>query len=135
MNSISFSEVFKWNYNDKDLSIINLLNFTSFQHIQNKVPTTSFEKQNSTKIVTSFNLTSHELISTNDSYLLKANEAQQLKENGAESTGSDYWPTWVKNVTCISHLSITVNSSVNFFIYYIKRKALNSGKQFSYYLQ
>ena len=57
---------------------------------------------------------------------------RSVPDNDAESSDSDYWPTWVKNVTCISHLSITVNSSVNFFIYYIKRKALNSGKNMTF---
>ena len=101
------------------------------QHIKQKVPTHIFERQNNTRIVTSFNLTSNQLISTNDSFLLRdENESQKLIEGEEdESSESDYWPTWVKNVTCISHLSITVNSSVNFFIYYIKRKALNSGKK------
>ena len=44
------------------------------------------------------------------------------------SSVATYWPPWVEAVTCISHLLITLNSSVNFFIYRIKRKALNPGK-------
>ena len=39
----------------------------------------------------------------------------------------DYWPNWVQRVMCISHLCLAFNSSVNFYIYYVKRKALNSG--------
>ena len=30
------------------------------------------------------------------------------------------WPPWLNYVTCISHLLTTLNSSVNFYIYFLK---------------
>ena len=53
------------------------------------------------------------------------NSTTLLNNNTAEVNSVDeYWPTWVQYVTRISHLLLAFNCSVNFFIYYIKRRAL-----------
>ena len=39
------------------------------------------------------------------------------------------WPEWVQTVSCLSHLLTTFNSSVNFFIYFIKYKQRKHNNQ------
>ena len=65
---------------------------------------------------------SAELYNSTTTNLLKSNSTTEVK------SADEYWPAWVQFVTCISHLLLAFNCSVNFFIYYIKRRALCSGK-------
>ena len=39
------------------------------------------------------------------------------------------WPDWVHTLSCSSHLLTTFNSSVNFFIYFIKYKQRKNNNQ------
>ena len=76
------------------------------------------------------NTTSNEIIASNSSYMeiistTTMSTVESIQEEGA--SGQDYWPNWIRRVLCISHLCLAFNSSVNFYIYYIKRKTLNSG--------
>ena len=76
------------------------------------------------------NVTSNEIISSNSSYVtltspITTSKVYSMEEEGAP--GQDFWPNWIRRVMCISHLCLAFNSSVNFYIYFIKRKALNSG--------
>ena len=102
----------------------------SFQHIQGKMPKHSSEKENLPvpTVVTTVNVTSGETIYSNSSHVmyLNSNSTSNVPEDEYE-----YWPHWVQQVTCVSHLAIAFNSSVNFFIYYIKRRSLNSGTVFN----
>ena len=87
------------------------------------MPNREDKKEEDTLVSRTVNLTNKEIISNNNSFHMSSDTTRTSSESELE-----YWPTWVHKVTCISHLSIAVNSSVNFFIYYIKRKALNRGK-------
>ena len=76
------------------------------------------------------NITSNEIISSNSSYVKLASPITTSTVNSMEEEGArmlEYWPYWIRQVMCISHLCLAFNSSVNFYIYFIKRKALNSG--------
>ena len=80
------------------------------------------------------NITSNEIITSNSSYVKITNPiAMSTVESieDVEEPGQDYWPNWIRQVICISHLCLAFNSSVNFFIYYIKRKTLTSGNPIS----
>ena len=56
---------------------------------------------------------------------------EHLNSNTTDSDGQEaHWPSWIEPVMCISHLCLAFNCSVNFFIYYFKRrgfKLLNRG--------
>ena len=41
----------------------------------------------------------------------------------SEDDTEEYWPGWVENVTHISHFLLAFNCSVNFYIYFFKRRA------------
>ena len=76
------------------------------------------------------NTTSNEIIASNSSYVkISSPTIISIVESiqGEGASGQDYWPNWIRRVMCISHLCLAFNSSVNFYIYYIKRKTLNSG--------
>ena len=88
------------------------------------MPTYSGQKEERTIVITSINATSGKIISTNSSFdaSIYNNPSDELPEIEYE-----HWPHWIQQVTCVSHLTIAINSSVNFFIYHIKRKALHIG--------
>ena len=71
---------------------------------------------------TPFSNKSAELYNSTVTTMLNSNSTTEVK------SADEYWPAWVQFVTCISHLLLAFNCSVNFFIYYIKRRALCSGK-------
>ena len=114
---------------DITLHQINLKVLSVFQHIQGKMPLPNNETEIDSVVIMTVNLTYNEIIATNDTMPLQNTDNSTTEDTGeAEETfESEYWPTWVQQVTCISHLSIALNSSVNFWIYYIKRRALNPG--------
>ena len=80
-------------------------------------------------VIVTYNLTYNKIIATNEPTSLQNSSVSTTEEpeETEESLESEYWPAWVQQVTCISHLSIALNSSVNFWIYYLKRRALNPG--------
>ena len=107
----------------------NLKVLSVFQHIQGKMPMPNNETASDSLVIVAYNLTYNKIIATNEPMPLQNTSISTTKEpeDTEESSESEYWPTWVQQVTCISHLSIALNSSVNFWIYYIKRRALNPG--------
>ena len=46
------------------------------------------------------------------------------QEDDNTDNEKDWWPLWVDQVTCFSHLALAFNSSVNYYIYYFKRRSL-----------
>ena len=83
------------------------------------------------------NMTSKEIISSNSSFIEALtpirNTTSSLVED--EDVPEEYWPNWIRRVMCISHLCLAFSSSVNFYIYYAKRKALSQSgpsKSFSW---
>jgi len=101
-------------------------------HIQGRIPVPTKEIEIVANVVISMNVTSNEIIASNSSYVkvtspITTSTVYSIGEEG--SPGQDYWPNWIRRVMCISHLCLAFNSSVNFYIYFIKRKALNSGSR------
>lgn len=79
------------------------------------------------------NLTTNEIISSNSSFVQNENTVTTSTVSSVkEEPEQDYWPNWVRQCMCISHLCLAFNSSVNFYIYYIKRKALNPSQSSKY---
>ena len=91
------------------------------------MPIPSGEKQLPSVVFTSMNITSKEIISTNSSFSIPTSSTNMTSDL-LQQPELEYWPAWIEKITCISHLSIAFNSSVNFFIYYMKRKALYSSR-------
>ena len=80
------------------------------------------------------NLTTNEIIASNSSFVKNENTLTTTIVNSVEKEPEqDYWPNWVRQCMCISHLCLAFNSSVNFYIYYIKRKALNPSQSSKYH--
>ena len=73
------------------------------------------------------NSISKDIIYTNSSFELANLNKNDTNEASSEIMAPEHWPIWLQHVTCISHLMLAFNSSVNFFIYYMKRKTLNIG--------
>ena len=87
----------------------------------------SDRKEANSIVVTEFGLTrngTYTILSTNSSLFASF----ESTDNVGVDTELEYWPNWVHKVTCVSHLSLALNSSVNFFIYYFKRQARDRGK-------
>ena len=96
------------------------------------MPTFGGEKEDKTTIMTLVNATSGTIISTNSTF-------EELVDNNSSDDPPEveyeHWPNWVQQVTCVSHLTLAFNSSVNFFIYLIKRRALHLGIVFPIIIQ
>ena len=93
------------------------------------MPSFNNTKENDNIILTLVNPRNEQLIYTNSSYEIQAHE-NVTAEDDAPPVEYEHWPNWVQKITCVSHLSLAFNASVNFFIYYIKRRALRSGMDF-----
>ena len=110
--------------------LIKLFPKNPLKHIQGRIPIPTKEVENIDNVGISMNITSNEIIASNSSYVKITSPIAMLtveSREGEEAPGQDYWPNWIRQVICISHLCLAFNSSVNFYIYYIKRKTLNSG--------
>ena len=84
-----------------------------------------------TTIVVTMNSTSGEIVSSNSSFIAATNLKAYANDDSLISEGiseEEYWPDWIRQVTNISHLCLTINCSVNFYIYSIKSKALGPTK-------
>ena len=82
-------------------------------------------------IVVTMNSTSGEIVSSNSSFIAATNLKAHADADSFISEGiseEEYWPDWIRQVTNISHLCLTINCSVNFYIYSIKSKALGPTK-------
>ena len=73
----------------------------------------------------SFNVDNENRIDLNSSNLTP--EELNKGKNTADDK-KDWWPPWVDQVTCLSHLALAFNSSVNYYIYYFKRQSLRRGR-------
>ena len=94
------------------------------------MPTATNEVENLAPVFISMNMVDIEIIWSNSSMVTVPNENSSIPESDLDESDEPelgYWPNWVQRVMCISHLCLAFNSSVNFYIYYVKRKALNSG--------
>jgi len=74
-------------------------------------------------VTISFDATNGDQIQSNTSN----KPLQEFVETDDSSKEKDWWPLWVDQVTCLSHLALAFNSSVNYYIYYFKRRSLNAG--------
>ena len=84
-----------------------------------------------TTIAVTMNSTSGEIVSSNSSFIAATNLKAHADDDSLISEGiseEEYWPDWIRQVTNISHLCLTINCSVNFYIYSIKSKALGPTK-------
>ena len=84
-----------------------------------------------TTIVVTMNSTSGEIVSSNSSFIAATNLNAHADDDSLISEGiseEEYWPDWIRQVTNISHLCLTISCSVNFYIYSIKNKALGPTK-------
>ena len=104
----------------------NIYYIYPFQYIEGKIPAYNSTTKVESIVLTVKNSISKEIIYTNSSI-----ELANLNKNDTNEASSeivyDHWPIWLQQVTCISHLMLAFNSSVNFFIYYMKRKTLSTG--------
>ena len=89
------------------------------------MPTPTQELRSLDPVITFVNVTTDQIISTNSSLVPESLAGD--KADTETVIDPEYWPNWVQRVMCVSHLCLTFNSSVNFYTYYIKRSALNSG--------
>ena len=100
------------------------------KHIQERIPVPTKEVENIANVLITMNITSNEIITSNSSYVkitspITMSTVESIE--GEKASSQDYWPNWIRRVMCISHLCLAFNSSVNFYIYFIKRKTMNSG--------
>ena len=103
------------------------ISFIPFQYIEGKIPSYNSTSQEERVVLTMTNSISKEIIYTNSSFELANLNKNETNEASSEMMAPEHWPIWLQHVTCISHLMLAFNSSVNFFIYYMKRKTLNTG--------
>ena len=103
------------------------ISYIPFQYIEGKIPSYNSTSQEERVVLTMTNSISKEIIYTNSSFELANLNKNETNEASSEIMAPEHWPIWLQQVTCISHLMLAFNSSVNFFIYYMKRKTLNTG--------
>ena len=103
------------------------ISYIPFQYIEGKIPSYNSTSKEERVVLTLTNSISKEIIYTNSSFELANLNKNETNEASSEITAPEHWPIWLQHVTCISHLMLAFNSSVNFFIYYMKRKTLNTG--------
>ena len=92
--------------------------------------------ENLAVVVVSMNETSKAIVSSNSSFVKMPTPIKTTTISLTEDEDipeEEYWPNWVRQVMCISHLCLAFNSSVNFYIYYIKRKALSTSRPSKFY--
>ena len=106
---------------------IDIYSYIPFQYIEGKIPSYNSTSKDERVVLTLTNSISKEIIYTNSSFELANLNKNETNEASSEITAPEHWPIWLQHVTCISHLMLAFNSSVNFFIYYMKRKTLNIG--------
>ena len=103
------------------------ISYIPFQYIEGKIPSYNSTSKEERVVLTMTNSISKEIIYTNSSFELANLNKNETNEASSEIMAPEHWPIWLQHVTCISHLMLAFNSSVNFFIYYMKRKTLNTG--------
>ena len=104
----------------------NIYYIYPFQYIEGKIPAYNSTAKVESIVLTVTNSISKDIIYTNSSLELANLNKNDTNEESSEIV-YDHWPIWLQQVTCISHLMLAFNSSVNFFIYYMKRKTLSTG--------
>ena len=107
--------------------ILLFISYIPFQYIEGKIPSYNSTSQEERVVLTMTNSISKEIIYTNSSFELANLNKNETNEASSEIMAPEHWPIWLQQVTCISHLMLAFNSSVNFFIYYMKRQTLNIG--------
>ena len=113
----------------------------TFQHLTGKIQTYKNIKGDENTVLTLINFANDTLIYSNSSIDLNEYNNRTNEQHFSEDEELNNWPPWVKKVTNVSHLLLALNSSVNFYIYFMKRQALNSGNQdftlnlYSYYIK
>ena len=103
------------------------ISYIPFQYIEGKIPSYNSTSKDERVVLTMTNSISKEIIYTNSSFELANLNKNETNEASSEIMAPEHWPIWLQQVTCISHLMLAFNSSVNFFIYYMKRQTLNIG--------
>ena len=107
--------------------ILLFISYIPFQYIEGKIPSYNSTTKEESVVLTITNSISKEIIYTNSSFELANINKNETNEASSEIVAPEHWPIWLQHVTCISHLMLAFNSSVNFFIYYMKRKTLKTG--------
>ena len=103
------------------------ISYIPFQYIEGKIPSYNSTSKDERVVLTMTNSISKEIIYTNSSFELANLNKNETNEASSEIMAPEHWPIWLQQVTCISPLMLAFNSSVNFFIYYMKRQTLNIG--------
>ena len=98
-----------------------------FQHLTGKIQTYKNIKGDDNTVLTLINAANDTLIYSNSSIDLNEYNNRTNGQQFSDDEELDNWPPWVQKVTNVSHLLLALNSSVNFYIYFMKRQALNSG--------
>ena len=91
-------------------------------------------RRNWNTVLTLINAANDTLIYSNSSIDLNEYNNRTNEQQFSEDEELNNWPPWVQKVTNVSHLLLALNSSVNFYIYFMKRQALNSGNP-AFYLE
>ena len=103
--------------------------FTFSQHIRGKMP--SYEGDNKTHFDQTDDNGTYFATNASTSFTVSLNENSTESQNNSVPDESVYWPAWVEAITCVSHLLLAFNCSVNFFIYYFKHRSYVKRSKFN----